>query len=343
MASLTDIYNSILSAVGAFNTGVTNLNTAVGDITGLSSNLGALATNITTLSSTLLTISSQVALIANNFVAPLVLNGYLSGLTIANASTNTTLAINFTQGIAADSSNLIYLRSTSAISKGASAVWSSGANGGMMGTGLTFTSSTWYHIFAISTSTSALGLTGAVDFYADTSVTAANIPSSMTLFRRIASVRASSSNPIWAPFTQNNDTFYWNVPHVENASVAVSTTATAGTTITLAAPTGISVAAIFGAIAGTAGAAGNGSYSCSLYELTGASSAFQTSAEILTAYVDSAGAISQIGGNAILQLYTNTSAQIGAIVNTRNPGGAGAQLQVTLSTTTLGWIDARGR
>lgn len=129
---------------------------------------------------------------------------YLAGLTIAQ-DTDTDHDILIAVGEAADSTNTYMLKLATAITKQVDATWAVGDDAGGLFSG-TVAVDTTYHIFIIRKDTD-----GSIDAGFDTSITAANIPTGYTAYRRIASLITNPSSN-FSIFTQIGDQFLWAVP-----------------------------------------------------------------------------------------------------------------------------------
>ncbi|CAN0620536.1 conserved protein of unknown function [Burkholderia multivorans] len=159
-------------------------------------------------------------------VAP-VLRNYIAGLTLSNDGTNPNTQIDFAPGVAADSTNTYSMQLSATLVKTlqSSGAWVSGTGGNGLFSGVK-AASTWYHCFLIRN-----GATGAVDAGFDTSVTAANIPSGWTAYRRVGSILTDGGGNIRA-FTQVGDEFLWTVPLRDiNTTGVGATTASYAVTI----------------------------------------------------------------------------------------------------------------
>lgn len=124
--------------------------------------------------------------------------------------------------------------SLSALTKRLDASWSAGTNQGGLFTG-SKANSTWYHCFAIYNPTS-----GVVDCGFDTSITAANIPSGYTKYKRIGSIRTNGSGNI-IKFFQIGKKFIWDIL-IEDLSAVANTSSASLRTITT--PLGVKVYAL---------------------------------------------------------------------------------------------------
>jgi len=224
---------------------------------------------------------------ASTVVVP---NGYINGFTLTYNSVNT---LGIAAGQAKDSTNN-YTIAPAALSKTTAASWFPGNNGGM-GTGLSVTASTWYHVFAIING-------GNHDVYFDTSLTAANKPAGTTAFRYIGSIKTDASGHI-LPFYQVGQRFSWVTP----PSDLNNYTGNSIGTVTLSTPPGIVTHPIL-TIAG--GASDNNTYTFGVKSgLTG----------VIDGTVVSVGTV--FYGSAQIQTSTNTSSQV-SYQTANNNGGS---------------------
>lgn len=152
--------------------------------------------------------------------------------TVANA-TDAAHDITFSTGsiLSSDSDRRITL--SSALTKQIDATWAAGNNAGGLFSG-TVAANTTYHCFLIVRDTD-----GAVEAGFDTSLTAANIPTGYTDYRRIASIITDSSANIIA-FTQSGNFFALN-SRIQDLSA--STLSTTGASVSLSVPSGLVVTA----------------------------------------------------------------------------------------------------
>jgi len=106
---------------------------------------------------------------------------------------------------------------------------------GAGGLGTTVAANTWYHVFAIINSTDS-----STNVYADTSATAANIPSGYGARRRLGAFKTDGSSQI-IPFIQHGDLFVFTAPgSLTLDHSATNVDYTGGQSITLEnAPTGV--------------------------------------------------------------------------------------------------------
>lgn len=240
----------------------------------------------------------------------------LCAMTIGNNGTNPNTQIDFMAGQASDSTNT-YLMSLAATmtktlqSSGAFAA-GSGNNGLFSGARA---NSTWYHCFLIRKSAD-----GSIDAGFDTSVSAANIPSGYTAYRRVGSIKTDGSGNILG-FSQAGDEFLWNSPVQD---VNASGIATGSTLYAINVPPDVVVEAIVqGAANSSAGAAA--------FHLNRPGANDVASYVCPTAQMTATNVATTFGR---CHVRTNTSRQIQ--FNT-------SQSSSSLSLGAYGWIDARGR
>jgi hypothetical protein len=238
--------------------------------------------------------------------------GYIDGC-ITSASSTTVLQV--TGCYAVDSTNAVVMNQTATFTKSTAGSWTAGSGNNGMGVGLTITTATWYHVFEILNG-------GLIDYYFDTSVSAANAPAGTTAFRRIGSFKTDGSSHIIS-YTQSTDAFIWGtVVSEQNTTVPSS-----ATLIVLGGvPTGVSVQARIRGLASFSG--GNGSVLIQ--------SPFETSTtpQAPSGNADSGGLTGAFTDFNIL-VVTNTSAQV--------RWSAQSSATTTGILITFGWIDPRGR
>jgi hypothetical protein len=157
-----------------------------------------------------------------------VIPGYINGFTLSNDATTPNTILDIAAGCAADLTNAAMITGT-AFTKKTGGAWAAGTNANGMGTGLTITVSTWYHVFAIVKS-------GAFDIYFDTSAAAAHAPSGTTYFRRIGSFKTDGSSHILA-FVQTGNQITWGTALQDLGG----NSSTVAALFTLSVPTGVSV------------------------------------------------------------------------------------------------------
>lgn len=245
--------------------------------------------------------------------------GFIAGLTMSTAGSSTTMSI--AAGMAADSTNAVFLSLASAISKTTSA-WAVGTGNGGLDTG-SIATSTWYHFYLIRRPD-----TGVVDVVFSLSASSPTLPTNYTQYRRIGSGRTNGSSQ-WTSFVQDGDLFQWASPTLD---IDVTNPGTSAVSRQLLVPTGVRVGAIFnyGAYDPT-NANQVGAYFSDLSTTDLAASA--TAAPLITSA--SAGTNNN-GGYAKLEIMTNTSAQ----VRSRMTFSGSTSV---LKMATLGWRDSRGR
>jgi hypothetical protein len=246
---------------------------------------------------------------------PPLMRNYIAGLTLSNDGTNPNTQIDFAPGVAVDSTNTYSMSLPAVMVKTlqTSGVWTAGTGNNGLFSGAK-AASTWYHCFLIRN-----GSTGAVDAGFDTSVTAANIPSGWTAYRRIGSVLTDASNNIRA-FSQFGDEFIWTTPTLDvNATgVAVGTTNYAVTV-----PPGVVVKALIQGGASNSGGSITFHLNCP---------GFNDVASGLAPTGSSGGAnLFATAGRAYVR--TNTSQQIQANTSLSN---------TSYRFAAYGWIDYRG-
>lgn len=242
------------------------------------------------------------------------MRSYLAGLGLSNDGSTPNTVLDIAAGSANDSTNARTIQ-IGAFTKNTTGAWVAGSTNAGMGNGLTIANSTVYHVFEIVNS-------GTADVYFDTSVTAANAPSSTTAFRRVGSFLTDASAHI-IKFWQVGDEFGIVTPGTQTATIGTSIS-----TITLVGiPTGVQVRARIRGNLTNAGSAVGGLI-ISLAE-TGSTAAGTPTGNV---NVVSSGA-GGFGGFE-MDVMTNTSAQIGASANV-----AGS----TINIVPHGWFDPRGR
>ena len=242
------------------------------------------------------------------------LRGYLSGLVLSTAGASTTFSIAI--GVAVDSTNVDFMKLTSAYTKTTSA-WALGTAAGSLDTGA-IAASTWYHAYLIKRPD-----TGVVDVLVSLSVSAPTLPTSYTLFRRIGSMKTNASSQ-WTKFVQLGDEFLWDALV---ADVSSTNPGTAAVTRTLTVPTGIQVLAHIGVQSDTNG----------ITDGRASISSLDKADEVgYNAGLYNGISTAQMIIPQAMIVRTNTSAQI----RSRN-GGSGASSILNIST--FGWIDTRGR
>lgn len=239
---------------------------------------------------------------------------YINGLNWSTAGASTTFSI--AVGACTDSTNVDFMKITSAISKTTSA-WAVGSTNGGLDTG-SVVNSTWYHVYVIKRPD-----TGVVDVLFSTNASSPSMPTNYTLKRRICSMFLNSSGQ-WAVATQRGQEFWWSTPTQDFTSTTVGTTSA---NITLAGiPLGVSTQVIMNCF--FQGPSGSAS-SCYLRN--------PSDADIATSVVNSQlrdPSTTQLGVMGNLRVWSNSSQQIAA------RAGVNSSL---LSGSILGWYDTQGR
>lgn len=163
---------------------------------------------------------------------------YLSSfITITNNSSNSTYAIDFSEGVFnfADGSGQATL---SALTKNINSSWTAGSGNGGLFTG-TVAPSTWYHCWAIYNPTTGVSDAG---FDVTGFVIPSNIPSGYTKYSYRGSILTDSSSNI-VGFHQVGNRFDWNLPFNEyNSTSSPSSLTFVSTTV----PPNISLIGIYG-------------------------------------------------------------------------------------------------
>lgn len=144
---------------------------------------------------------------------------WLSGCTISNNGTDADHDIDIAAGVLVDSTDGTKLAVT-ALTKKIDASWAAGTDAGGFPTGISLSTSTWYHVFVIRKSD------GTIDAGFDTSTSATNLladATSYTEYRRIGSVLTDGSSNILG-FTQKGNFFLWDDPPLDINTTTLSTT-----------------------------------------------------------------------------------------------------------------------
>lgn len=252
--------------------------------------------------------------------------GLIWGLTLSNNSGDATNDIDIAIGEARDSTGLVSMVLTGAITgKQLDANWAPGSAAGMRNSAAAITNTT-YHIWMVSKQDGF-----DPDFYAHTSTVAATVLTALqaeagggtyTNLRRIGSIVRAGATIL--AFTQTGDYFDLVTPVLD---VSVTNLTTARTTYTLASmPTGLRMRARIRAL--TSNAAANAIWIGDLSETDAAPS---TTVSPLFNMINQVAGVSHGEDH---EIFTNTSAQIGARSLAAN---------TTLRIVTRGWVDTRGR
>lgn len=200
--------------------------------------------------------SMMVVNAAENDYTPWAPKNHIAGLVLSNDAGDATHDVNITAGEATDSTDSYILKLTSEITKQIDATWAAGDDAGGMFTG-SVAADTWYHVFLIRKDSD-----GTIDAGFDTSISAANIPTGYTAYRRIGSVLTDGSSLVLAfqMIEQHGGRrlVKWDVPDGMSSGGA-STTATA---LTAQIPPGLKLEGIFKMSISTGAAASAGCHAC---------------------------------------------------------------------------------
>lgn len=252
-------------------------------------------------------------------VASALPKGYLYGLTLSNNGSDATNDIDIATGEAVDATNVYVMRLASGLTKRLDAAWAVGTNQGGLDTGSI--ANTWYYMWLIARSD-----TGVVDVLFSASATAPTMPANYGYKRRIGAIYRTGG--AIKAFKQDGDRVDWLVPVNDWSATGPTTTAN---TLTLTAPTGISVEAIV-AVRARAINPSSGTYvlltSLDQTDTVPSSSAFSFY------MADTAGGSS--AGSTMARIRTNTSGQIRWRQSLSNS-------QHESDLVTHGWVDMRGR
>lgn len=248
--------------------------------------------------------------------------GHIHGLITSNNATDSDHDIDITAGVAVADNSDVFMSLDSAMTKQLDATWAAGTNAGGLFSG-TIAADTWYHVFLIKNV-----VTGAVDAGFDTSVTAANIPSGYTAYRRIGSILTDATSNILG-YTQIGDEFIWDEIWDENNQ---ANPGTAVVTITVDyVPTGVPVLAKIGY-----NLYNDETSVCYAWIASGNSSpTFAASAGRALATARDASSYSKFDGG-IIDVWTNENAEIKYRLSF-----SGATVSFYMSTH--GWKDNRGK
>lgn len=141
--------------------------------------------------------------------------GYKNGFILSN---NGNFGINISAGSARSSNNDFNLNNNSLITKYINQSFQIGNSNGGLPSSLSLTNGTWYHVFVISNGS-------LVDCYFDTSISASNIPSGFSYFRRVGSVYYIDGTSGIDSFYQLNKKITWNTSKINVNGGTPSTTA----------------------------------------------------------------------------------------------------------------------
>jgi hypothetical protein len=248
---------------------------------------------------------------------------HLGGLILSNDGTTPNSVLDISAGAATDSTNAVIMK-LAAFTKSTAGAWAAGSGSNGMGNGLTIAASTWYHVILANNG-------GIPDIYFDTSATGANRPAGIadTKVRRIGSFKTDASSHILT-FVQVGDDFLWKASITDQGIVAQGTTATL---YTLSVPPGVQVVAKFSTFTDRTGTNGNSSlYVSSPDQNDEATPGAGTAGPF--SFMSFATSAAEVMGAGVLDVRTNTSAQIRARANVSS---------VNMAIQTYGWRDYRGK
>lgn len=247
-------------------------------------------------------------------ISPPLVPNYLSGLTLSYSSVT---VFGIASGVANDSTNTTLMALASAYTKTMSS-WAVGSGNGGLDTG-SIGAAAWYHIYLIYRPDTAV-----TDVIYSLSASAPTLPTNYTLYRRIGSIKTSSSQ--WVSFTQVGDQFIWSA---SVADLSGATAPTSRTNLTLSTPLGVVTTALMRVIFGN----GGGGNVAIIFTALPSAISESDQAPVVNGLADIQAASSGLA-NANIQRLTNTSSQIGW-------RATAAVASVTLNT--YGWIDTRGK
>jgi hypothetical protein len=138
--------------------------------------------------------------------------GYIDGVVLANSSTN---AIAFGAGAAADST-ATYIMETAGLTKRLDQAWTAGSGVGGLFSG-SVANATWYHCFLIRKTSD-----GTIDAGFDTSLTAANIPTGYSSYRRVGSIKTDIGTTSIRLFLQRQGCFMWQDTHLNQLAAGTA-------------------------------------------------------------------------------------------------------------------------
>lgn len=237
--------------------------------------------------------------------------GSISGLVTSNDA-DVDHDINITAGQATDSTNDSYLTLSSEITKQIDVTWAAGDDAGGLFSG-TVAADTTYHVFIIENDSD-----GSIDAGFDISLTAANIPSGYTKYRRVASVVTDGSANI-INFIQRGDDFYYDTPILDVDNGASGTTAN---TATATVPADINVKI----------------YLNTFVQANGA--------EVYFSSLDNTDLAPSVTASPLASLGSATTANFGNAEvwsNTSSQYRYRSSANTTVRAATLGYVDARGK
>lgn len=155
--------------------------------------------------------------------------GYIDGYTMSNSAGDIDHDITVSIGTCRDSTDLVNMPKTFALTKRIDFAWTVGNGGGGMLSGAVATN-TWYTMYAMKRDSD-----GNVDFGFDPNSATPTLPSGYTYFRRIGAVLTDASANIYE-FIQKGDTFIWETPIIDYYLAAAGT---GRHTVTMRSPPGV--------------------------------------------------------------------------------------------------------
>jgi hypothetical protein len=247
---------------------------------------------------------------------------YFSGFEITNNVSDTDHDIDFGAGECADSTGSAFLSLASTMTKRIDATWAAGNNQGGLFSG-TVASNTTYHLFVIQKDSD-----GSIDAGFDTSITAANIPTGYTNYRRVASLYTDSSANL-VQITNMGDEFLLKVP-VNNYNT--TNPGTSAILVTLSVPLGFK-SRVIAAINTECLATGGGLYNLLV---TSTDQTDTVPSDTVFTIRNDIGASVQLNNTVYSNWRTNTSGQIRVRLDV-------SDADLTVFVITHGWLDDRGR
>lgn len=247
--------------------------------------------------------------------------GFLGGATLSNDATSPNTVMDTAAGLATSDDATVQMP-IAAFTKNANAAWAVGSAGGCLDSGSALAASTWYHLFIIERTDTAV-----VDELCSTSATLPTLPSSYSKKRRIGSFRTDTSAHILG-FLQVGDQFMWKTSILD---VNAAAPGSAAVTRTLTVPAGVVTEALVEA--GVQAAATSEAVLLSPLAITDSPALLGSFASV--SIVTGGGGSGSVGVTQA-RVLTNTSSQIRSRMWT---GGTGSATFIT----TIGWRDFLGR
>jgi hypothetical protein len=249
------------------------------------------------------------------------IRSYLAGCTLSNdgALPNTTIDVAAGYAVADDNTMPMVLSAITGITGG---IWALGTAANKMDTVTAVAVNTWYHVYVIMRPD-----TGVVDILFSLSATAPTLPTNYTKKRRIGAFKTAVGTTNILAFTQDGDYFRWAA---SIADVSVVNPGTAAVLRALTVPAGVNVQALVHTSAITTSA----SVQINLLLSDPSANDEAPSNTYATVSFNAAGLTGT--GVGPLLIRTNTVNQIRA-------RQSASDANTTLTITTVGWIDSRGR